>query len=86
MVNNNKNHQDLIDKLKQPHAADVYFTEILEKCKNLDKREAEELLHGALKNIAEARPEDVHIDVNNENSFKMRALLRFLHYISKKIM
>lgn len=86
MVYTQETYADLINKLKDPKEADLYFTAVLERCKNLDKKESDRLLGEALKNIAEARPEDVNIDVNNENSLKMRALLRFLRFISKKFM
>lgn len=86
MINTQETHTDLINKLKDSKEADVYFTSILERCKNLDKKDADALFHEALKNLAQARPEDVHINVNNENSLTMRALLRFLHFVSKKIM
>lgn len=85
MVNVKITHADLIKKLKDPSEADLYFSSVLEKCKNLDKNEADKLLHEALGNIAEARPEDVNINVK-ENSLKMRALLRLLHFISRKLM
>ncbi len=84
MVNAQGTHADLIKKLKDPKEADLYFSSVLEKCKSLDKNEADKLLHEALKNIAEARPEDVNIDVN-ENSLKLSALLRLLHFISRKL-
>lgn len=77
---------DLINKLKDPQEADRYMTSILERCKTLDKKEADALMLDALRTIAQARPEDVHIDVNNENSFKMKALLRLLNFVSKKCM
>lgn len=78
-------HADLINKLRDPKEADAYFTGILERCKQLDKKEADTLLVEALRNIAQARPEDVHIDLNNESSLKMRALLRLLQFVSKKL-
>lgn len=86
MSHTEQTHADLIQKLQDPKEADQYFTEILKRCKNLDKKEADALLLDALRTIAQARPEDVHVDVNNENSFKMRASLRLLHFISKKFM
>lgn len=86
MVNIQETHTDLIKRLQDPHEADVYFSSVLEKCKNLDKDEADTLLHQALENIAKARPEDVHVDISNKNSLKMRALTRLLHFISRKFM
>ena len=86
MSHTQKTHPDLINKLKDPKEADAYFTSILEQCKKLDKKESDELMLDALRNIAQARPEDVHVDVNNENSFKMKALLRLLNFVSKKCM
>lgn len=77
-------NQDLIDKLKDPKEADAYFTSILEQCKKLDRKESDELMLTALRNIAQARPEDVHVDLNNENSFKTKALLRILSSVSKR--
>jgi len=85
MADNTKNNKDLIERLKDSKEADAYFSSILEQCKNLDKKDADTLLHESLKNIAETRPEDVNIDINNENSFKMRALLRLLNFVSKKL-
>jgi len=85
MVQTKVTHADLIKKLQDPKEADVYFSSVLEKCKSLDKNEADAVLREALKNIAEARPEDAHINVN-ENSLRMSALLRFLRFISKKLM
>jgi hypothetical protein len=84
MVNTKETHENLINKLKDHEEADLYMSSVLEKCKNLDRSEADKLLHEALKNLAEARPEDVGINVN-ENSFKLSALLRLLHFISKKL-
>lgn len=86
MSNTKQTHTDLINKLKDPQEADAYFTSILEQCKKLDKKEADELLLTALRHVAQARPEDVHVDLNNENSFKMRALLRLLNFVSRKFM
>lgn len=84
MSHTEKSNTDWIDTLKDPKAADMYFSSILEQCKKLDTKEADALMLNALKNIAQARPEDVHIDLNNENSFKTKALLRVLHFVSKK--
>jgi len=86
MSHTHQNHTDLINKLKDPKEADAYFTSILEQCKKIDKQEADALMLDALRNIAQARPEDVHVDLNNENSFKMKALLRILNFVSKKCM
>ena len=85
MVNNKESHTDLINRLKDSKEADLYLSSILEKCKNLDKEEADKLLHKALRNIAESRPQDVNIDVN-ENSLKLSALLCLLHFVSRKLM
>lgn len=84
MSHTQQTNTDLIDRLKDPKEADLYMTSILERCKTLDKKEADELMLDALRNIAQARPEDVHVDVSNENSFKLKALLRVLHFVSKK--
>jgi len=77
---------DLINTLKDPKEADKYFSSILEQCKKLDKKEADVLMLNALRNIAQARPEDVHVDINNENTLTMKTLLRVLHFVSKKLM
>lgn len=86
MSHTQQTNTDLINKLKDPQEADAYFISILEQCKKLDKQEADTLMLCALRNIAQARPEDVHVDVNNENSFKIKALLRVLNFVSKKFM
>lgn len=80
-----KTHADLINKLKDSKESDLYFLDVLKKCKSMDKNEADMVLHEALKNLAQAHPEDVHIDVN-KNSLTMSALLRFLHFISRRLM
>ena len=85
MINNKEIHENLIKKLKDPKEADLYLSSVLEKCKDLDKKEVDQLLQEALKNLAEARPEDININVN-ENSFKLNALFRFLNFISKNFM
>ncbi len=84
MVHAKETHADLINRLKDSGQADIYFSDVLKKCKSLDKSEADALLQEALKNLAQANPEDVHIDVN-ESNWKLSALLRFLHFISRKL-
>ncbi len=39
MVNAHETHAELISKLKDSAQADLYFTAILEQCKNLDAKE-----------------------------------------------
>jgi hypothetical protein len=81
-----QNHAELIERLKDSKEANMYLMATLKKCKKLDKKDANKLLQKALKNIAEARPNDVNIDVDNESSFKMKSLLRLLQLVSQKIM
>ena len=86
MVNTQETHADFIKKLKDSNEADAYFSSVLRKCKSLDKDEADALIYEALKNLAQARPQDVNINVNDKHSLTMRALLRFLRFIARNLM
>jgi hypothetical protein len=55
MLHDNKGHQELIEKLKDEAQADAYFYEVIEKCKKLDKQQAQEQMIVALQNIAQAQ-------------------------------
>ena len=55
MLHNNKNQQELIEKLKNDAQADAYFYEVIENCKQLDKQQAQEQMIIALKNLAQAQ-------------------------------
>jgi probable addiction module antidote protein len=45
----------LLERLKDPKEAMLYFNAILEECKDCDEQEAKELVLTALKDIAEAQ-------------------------------
>lgn len=85
MVTKKETHKELIERLKDSQEADAYFTSVLKDCKNLDKEEADKLLLEALKNLAEARPDDVHVDLNNEHGLKLRGALWLLRFVSRKL-
>lgn len=81
----NNNHNDLIEKIKNPAEADAYFESVLKECKNYDDETAKQHLLAALKNISEAQPDVTHLDLS-KNNFKLSVILRVLNFISKKLM
>lgn len=51
-----KNFRDyLLDRIKDPSQAALYFQAILEECKDCDEEEGRRLILSALKNIADAQ-------------------------------
>lgn len=55
MIRSRKFDDLLIERLKNPKEALMYFNAILEECKNCDEKEAKKLILHALKTIAEAQ-------------------------------
>jgi len=55
MVHQKENENMLLEQLKDDTQADAYFFDIVEQCKKLDKKPAQELLVVALKNITKAQ-------------------------------
>jgi len=55
MARSKKYRDLLIEELKDPKEASMYFNAILEECKDCDEEEAKELVLKALKNIADAQ-------------------------------
>lgn len=83
-MTNNTSHKDLIEKLKNPTEANIYFEAVLKECKNYSDEDAKQHLLEALKNISAAQPDVAHLDLSKEN-FKLSVVLRVLNYISKKL-
>ncbi len=55
MIHQKENENILLEQLKDDAQADAYFFNIIEQCKKLDKKPAQELLVDALKNITKAQ-------------------------------
>ncbi len=78
------NHKELIEKLKNPEAANAYFEAVLKECKNYDDETSKQRILEALKNISEAQPDAAHLDLS-QDGFTVSAALRVLNFVSKNL-
>jgi hypothetical protein len=78
------NRKELIDKLKNHTEADLYLENVLRECKAYDDEKSKQHILAALRNIEEAQPDIVHIDLSRKG-FTVNMVLRILNYVSKNL-